>query len=274
MRFLVRTVTVLVVAAGAACISSDKIPPKGASITVAANPATIPLASGPECVSLLNVTNCGTATVVATVASEMGNPLPGQDVRFSSTAGRLFTGSTTNPVDAASIPLSTDSFGNAIVNLVTSTTATVTAKSGPTSGTLTINTVTGNLNQIVLNVDTTSSGCSGSTTNVTSCNQSICLEADANDASNLGVDGVVILFKVQNNVLNGSTFDGTFVPAQAVTATFGGVKGRAFTKFVPTSTCPAQCSTSQQKTCQGEIIAQTQGGSFQSPPLQLQINIP
>jgi len=127
-------IAILVVVA--ACESSDKVPPKGATITVAANPATIPLASGPECVGLLNVPDCGTANVVATVASELGIPLPGQDVRFSSTAGRLFLGDATNPIDAANIPIRTDKFGNATVNLITSTTATVTV--APLGGSLSL----------------------------------------------------------------------------------------------------------------------------------------
>src|SRR3989442_15845570 len=107
--FLVIAILVVV----AACVSSDKVPPKGATITVAANPATIPLASGPECVGLLNVPDCGTANVVATVASELGIPLPGQDVRFSSTAGVLFLGRKTHPLHTAKIPIRTHKLRNA-----------------------------------------------------------------------------------------------------------------------------------------------------------------
>ena len=263
--FLVIAILVVV----AACVSSDKVPPKGATITVAANPATIPLASGPECVGLLNVPDCGTANVVATVASEMGVPLPGQDVRFSSTAGFLFLGSATNPIDAANIPIRTDRFGNATVNLITSTTATVTAKSGQaTAGTLTINTVTGNLSTILLNNDTTSNGCSSSNLTVTSCSQTICVVAEADDATGTGVQGVVILFKLQNNVSGGNTFSGQFIPSQTTTNS----SGKAFAQFTPDSMCPAQCTGG--KSCLAEMIATTQGGSFQSSALKLTIAIP
>lgn len=262
------TAACLLLAGVAACVDSDKIPPKGSIITVAANPATIPLGSGSECVSLLNVTNCGTSQVVASVASELGVPLPDQDVRFSSTAGKLFTGSVTNPVDAANIPIRTDDLGNATVNLITSTTTTVTAKSGPSSGTLSISTVAGNLSTIVLINDTTSTGCTTSSQTVTSCSQTVCLQATAQDASGDGVQGVVLLFKLQNNVSGSNTFAGQFTPSQATTDT----NGVARAQFNPDTTCPAQCGGG--KSCQGEIVATIQGGGFQSSPLQLTINIP
>src|SRR2546426_5011890 len=109
-----------------------------------------------DLIDLLKITSCGQTEVVATVASERGLPLPGQDVRFSSTAGRLFLGSPANPIDAANIPIRTDKFGNAPVDLITSTTATVTAKSGAASGKLTINTLSGNLSPILLHTDLSS----------------------------------------------------------------------------------------------------------------------
>jgi len=268
-RSLARIAAFVAVGAVAACQSSDKLPPKGSTITVAANPATIPLASAPECVGLLNVPTCGTADVVATVASELGVPLPDQDVRFSSSAGFLFTGSTTSPVNAANIPIRTDRFGNAMVNLITSTTATVTAKSGQaTAGTLTINTVTGNLSTILLNNDDTSTGCSLSTTTLTSCGQTVCLVAEALDTTSKGIPGVVILFKLQNNVSGGNTFGGLFSPSQTTTDS----NGKAFTQFTPDSTCLTQCTGG--KSCQGDAVATTQGGSFQSGVVTLKTVIP
>jgi hypothetical protein len=252
----------------AACRSSEKIPPKGSKVTVGANPATIALTSRPECLILLGVLSCGTADVVATVASEMDVPLPDQDVRFRTTAGFLFTGTTLSPVDAANIPIRTDEFGNAHVNLITSTTATVTAQSGSASGTLSISTVVGNLSTILLNNDTTSSGCSTSTTTVTSCSQTICVEAQAQNSTGAGIQGVVLLFDLQNNVSGSNTFNGVFTPSQATTDS----SGSAFAKFTPDSTCPAQCGGG--KACQAEMIVSTTGGGIQSAPVQLQINIP
>lgn len=269
-RYAHGAAAVLLAAAVAGCEKSDKIPPMGARMTVAATPSTIPLASLPECLGQLNVTSCGTSQVVATVASGMDLPLPDQDVRFSSSAGKLFTGSVTSPVDAANVPIRTDRFGNATVGLITSTTTTVTARSGSASGSLTINTVSGNLSQILLNIDTTSTGCTTSSQTVTSCSQEICVVAEAQDATGKGISGVVVLFKLQNNVLSGNTFSGVFIQSQQTTDS----NGKALSKFTPDSTCPNQCSTSQNKSCKAEMIVTTQGGNFQSSPLQLFINIP
>jgi hypothetical protein len=266
-RRSLRVAAVLVASFIVACESSDKIPPEGSTVTVGANPATIPLSTRPECLVLLNVTDCGKADIVATVASKMGVPLPDQDVRFSSTAGFLFTGPISNPTGAANLPIRTDKFGNATVSLATATTATVTAKSGAASGTLSITTVAGNLSTILLNLDTTSTGCSGSTTTVTSCSQTVCVSATALDSTGAGIAGVPIFFDLQNNVVSGNTFNGVFTPSQTITNT----SGKAFATFTPDSTCPAQCGAKQ---CQGEMIATTQGGAFPSTPLQLQINIP
>ena len=273
-RTQARAAVFVVAATIAGCQSSDRLPPKGSTITVAANPATIPLASSPDCLSLLGVATCGNADIVATVASELGVPLPDQDVRFSSTAGFLYTGSATSPVNAANIPIRTDRFGNASVNLITSTTATVTAKSGQaTAGTLTINTVTGNLSSILLNNDTTSTGCSSSSTNIQLCSQTVCFKATALDSSAKGVSGVVIVFQLQNTTSSdGKTFNGTFNFTQTTTDT----SGNAFSQLTPDSTCPAQCSASQNggKSCTAQVVAAIQGGAFKSDPVTLTFNIP
>ena len=273
-RNLLRSAGLVAAVLIAACSPSDKLPPKGSTITVAANPATIPLANSADCLNLLGVATCGTANIVATVASELGVPLPDQDVRFSSTAGFLFTGPSSNPVAAANIPIRSDKFGNSTVGLITSTTATVTAKSGQaTAGTLTINTVQGNLSSILLNNDTTSAGCSSSSTTLLSCNQVICLRATALDSSAKGVSGVVIFFQLQNTTSSdGKTFNGTFNPSQVQTDS----NGNAFSQLTPDSTCPAQCSLSQNgsKSCTAQVLAATPGGAILSAPLQLNFSIP
>jgi hypothetical protein len=259
-RYLARTAAFLAVATIAGCQSSDKIPPKGATITVAANPATIPIAAGADCLNLLRVSSCGTADVVATVASELGVPLPGQDVRFSSTAGFLYTGSASSPVNAANIPIRTDRFGNSSVKLITAATATVSAKSGAASGTLTINTVTGNLNAILLSFDLSSTGCNPSF-NLTTCSQILCFTAKAVDANGVGIQGVVLNFAIQNNVLNGNTLAGNFSPSPITTDSTGSVSSQ----FQPdVGTCPTQCSAAQSKSCAADAIVTTTGGGFQS----------
>jgi len=117
----------LVTLAVTRCQSGDRIPPKGATIIVTGTPGTIPLGNSPECTSVLQVASCGTSVITATVSSELGGPLPDQDVRFSSTAGLLFTGSLSSPTPVGNVAIRTDNAGNARVNLVTSTTSTVTA---------------------------------------------------------------------------------------------------------------------------------------------------
>ncbi len=251
----------------AGCESSEKVAPDGSTVTVAPTPTTIVLTSSADCLGLLNVDECGTSDIIATVSDKLGVPLPDQDVRFSSTAGLLFTGTLASPVPVRSLPIRTDKFGNATVSLVTSTTTTVTARSGTASGTATLNTVAGNLSRISLNVDTTSAGCTMSTSTVISCSQTICFVAKAEDDTGAGIDGVGIVFALQDNTVGMNTFSGQFTPSQ-VTTQNGGL---ARTSFAPDSTCTAECGGN--KTCQGQVIASTQGG-FASLPIQLTVNIP
>ncbi|MCI0658709.1 MAG: hypothetical protein L0170_16780, partial [Acidobacteria bacterium] len=82
------------VALTASCKGSDVVAPEGSTIVLAANPATIPLVNG-----------SGSSDVVATVYSAVGVPQEDQDVRFSSSAGSLFS----DNQPAANIPIRTDS---------------------------------------------------------------------------------------------------------------------------------------------------------------------
>jgi len=256
------------------CDDSETIPPNNSTITVAANPTTVVLGTLPQCNSLLQQATCGTSDVIATVRNELGIPLPGQDVRFSSTAGQLFTGGLSNPVFASNIPIATDSLGNATVGLITATTSTVTATAGTTAGSLTLNTVQGNLSQIVLTIDNSADSlCAGmSNSNITSCTDEVCFSAQALDTSNMPLDGVTIVFSLKNNTTGGHTLSGTFIPSQVVTGS-GGDPGIARTKFTLNADCPMQCSISGGGgNCIAEVLAATQGG-FQSLPVQLTTNI-
>jgi hypothetical protein len=267
------------------CDSSETIPPEGSSIVLSGNPTTVVLGTvvTADCNALLGQqADCGTSEIIATVRSELGVPLPGQDVRFSTTAGQLFTGTLSNPTSASNIPIATDSIGNAVVNLITASTTTVTGTSGNTSGSLTLNTVPGGvpLGQIVLDFDNTANSlCAGaSIADVTSCTQEVCIMATALDTGGTPIDGLIVQFALQNNVFQGNTFEGTFSPAQPVTGQSGDPgfdPGVARTKFVPTSsTCNDECSSAiMAGPCDAQIVASTQGG-VQSLALQLNINIP
>ena len=250
----------------AGCQRGDRIPPKGATITVAANPTTIPLGSSAICASANQGPPCGTSQIVATVSNELGVPLPDQDVRFKTTAGGLFF-DLTNLVNASNQPIPTDRLGNAQVSLITTTNCTVTATSGVTTGTLNLNAVQGNLSQILLDLDP-NGPCSPNDPTVTSCSQDVCFFATAKDTSGNPVQGVTIIFKLTNNTTGSSTFDATFVPTQGSTD----VNGEVHTVMTPGSTCSAQCSGS--KCSQADVVAQTSGGAVQSFGFRLSIQIP
>jgi len=242
------------IALTASCRGSDQVPPEGATITLAANPATIVLVGG-----------SGTSDVVATVYSAVGVPQEDQDVRFSSSAGSLFT----PPPDsqpAANIPIRTDDLGNAHVNLVTTTTATVTARSGTATGTLTLTTVPGNLSSIILN-RVGGAGCLPDTTFLT-CSDTLCLEAQAKDTDDNGLAGVVLVFTLQNAENDQQKpFGGAFQPTQVSTD----AGGFAHATFRLDSQCPTNCSGAN--TCIGEIVVTLQGGGFPSTPLQFDTGI-
>ena len=146
----------------------------------------------------------------------------------------------------------------------------MTATAGNTTGNLTLNASQCNLSQIILNVDTTTAGCSGSTTDVTSCSQTpFCFEAQVICTSGLGT-GITVLFSLQNNTLGGKTFNGTFNPSQVVTD----VSAIARTKFTINADCPLECSVAAGGgPCSAEVLAASLGG-IESIPVQLIIDIP
>lgn len=110
----------------AGCQESDVVAPDGATISLTANPATIVLALGIQDPKK-------PVTIIATVSSSIGVPLPGQDVRFTTTAGML--------TPTAGTPIESDSFGNATTVLTAAQQPpTITAKSGKASATLQLQT--------------------------------------------------------------------------------------------------------------------------------------
>ncbi len=258
----------------AACNRGDQVAPEGATIGLAATPATIVKIDDPDCIGALGVSTCGTAEIVATVSSVAGVPLSDQDVRFTSTAGLLFTGTLGSFQPANNVPIRTDDFGNAHVTLAASGTTTVNARSGKATGSLNLIAVAGNISQIVLNVDTTSAGCSSSTVEIGSCSQEVCLEAQVLDNNGVGLANIVVLFELQNNTVDSNTFEATFTPPQPTTKDDpGGIDhGKAFTVLKPKNNCPTECGGG--KACRAEVVATLQGGVFPSTPLVLTVDIP
>lgn len=265
-----RTVTVLAALAAAllvtaGCNKGDQIPSEGSTIDLAANPTTIVKIDQADCI-YVGGAKCGTAEIVATVNSPVGVPLPDQDVRFSSTAGILYIGDPSNPM--ASLPIRTDSYGNARIELITTTTTTVNARSGTATGSLSLSTVDGNISQILLIVDIESAGCSGSTEVIDSCSQQVCFKATVSDTSGDPIPNVVVAFMIQNNTVGDeNTFNVTFTPIQDISD----VNGEVFTVMTPQSDCVTECGGG--KACAGEVVASLQGGAFPSIPVPLSINI-
>jgi len=243
------------VALTASCRGSDQVAPEGSTITVAANPATIVLVGG-----------SGSSDVVATVYSAVGVPQEDQDVRFSSSAGSLFTPAPDNQ-PAANIPIPTDNLGNAHVVLTTTTTTTVTARSGTATGTLSLSTVNGNLSAILINQDTQSAGCTQGT-DIASCSDSICVTAQAVDDQGAGIAGVVIVFSLQNPSPNFSVVFNA--PGNQLTTDAGGFVSTSFK--LSSSDCANPCGAPDS--CIGDMVAALQGGGFPStPPLNFTASI-
>jgi hypothetical protein len=241
----------------ASCRGADQVAPEGSTITLAANPATIVIATQG---------GSGSADVVATVYSAVGVPQEDQDVRFSSSAGSLFTPPPDNQ-PAANIPIRTDNLGNAHVVLTTSTTTTVTAQSGKATGTLSLSTVNGNINAILINQDTTSTGCQ-QLAEFASCSDTICVTAQAVDADGIGIAGVVIVFALQNPTASFSVVFNS--PGNQLTTDAGGFVATSFK--LASSNCVSPCGAPDS--CEGDMVASLQGGGFPStPPLHFTASI-
>ena len=176
-----RSAAVLLCALFLACQSSEVVAPDGATIDMTPFPAQIVLDS--------TNTQRFSITIVATVRSSIGVPLPGQDVRFTTNTGNLTLPGTTIP--AAGVPVATDNHGNAVVELSGATTsATITASSGKATDTLNITAAKGEIAQILLQVTPTS---------FSTCSDTLDLTATVVDSAGDPVQGVSIGFKATSN---------------------------------------------------------------------------
>jgi Bacterial Ig-like domain (group 1) len=226
----------------ASCVHSDTIAPDGATIDLSATPAQVVLSSGVQ---------TSPVSILATVRDTVGVPLPGQDVRFTTSSGIL------DP--PAGTPVTTDNDGNAIVTLTGATTGpTITAKSGKASATLTLNAGTGELSTILL---------SPSPLSISNCSDTKMLTATALGPSGTPVEGVSIAFVF---VDTGATFlTGTFDPNPDVSD----VNGEVVTTvtFVQTD-CQTKCGSGNS--CSGRIQAQTIGGGIKSNEVNIIDQVP
>jgi hypothetical protein len=256
------------------CKKGDRIAPEDAIIDVAANPSTILVSEQVKsggmtlnCTDILNVSKCGTSEIVATVSSAVGVPLPDQDVRFTNTAGLLFAGTLDNPEPIANLPVRTDSYGNAHVNLVTGSTTTVNARSGKATGSLSLQTTSAYISSISVEQDTASTDCSSTSGEITDCGDKFCLTATVQDSAGKGIPGLQIQFRLQG-ATGDNSFTGTFTPQQDTTD----ATGVAATKLQAISSdCSSNCAGG--KCVSVDVVAYITGG-IESPAFTILINIP
>jgi hypothetical protein len=223
------------------CQETDVIAPDGATISLTANPATIVLAGGIQ-------DENKPVEIIATVSNSIGVPLPGQDVRFTTTAGSL--------TPAAGTPIETDSFGNATSVLrEAQQPPTITAKSGKATATLQLQTSTCALADISLSL---------SALQLVTCNDTFNLTAIATDTAGDPCVGILINFTMTGS--NSATdVTGTFNPGSDTTDQ----NGEAISTLTITSTtCNSKCVGA---TCTGFIKASS--GSVSSSNVLIVDNV-
>lgn len=230
-------------AALAGCQESDVVAPDGATISLNANPATIVLAGGVQDPNK-------PVTIIATVSNSIGVPLPGQDVRFTTTSGVL--------TPTAGTPVETDSFGNATTVLTEARqSSTITAKSGKVSQTLQLQTAPCALNVIVLSPSSLplEENCN---------NQEFPVTAEAFDTAGDKCKGIQITFKITVPDAN-TDVTGTFDPTAEPTNS----DGLATSTLKIASDCNAKC-VDKNYDCTGFITATS--GSVESNRVDIEDN--
>ena len=185
-------------------------PTSPGSIAVSANPPVI--APGQ------------TSTITATVYDSTGYPLSGAGVVFSTTQGSL---------SSAGRLVYTDSRGQSRDALTTSQTATVTAKVGAVSGSVTVT---------VSNSSATTLSLSANPAQFSACSDVVTLRAHVTDANGNGVSGLVVDFALGANSVGALS---------ATSATTDGA-GDAYSYLTLSASECLQCSGAS---CQSAITA-------------------
>jgi hypothetical protein len=136
---------------------------------------------------------------------------------------------------------------------------TVNARSGNATGTISLSTVNGNLNAILINQQTGITGCIDDDT-IGSCSDSICVQARAVDDEGNGIAGVVIVFSLENADPNFTVFFNS--PGNQLTTNAQGFVNTSFK--LTSSNCSDPCAAPDS--CAGDMVAALQGGGFPSTP--------
>lgn len=214
-----------------ACDDSDTVPPADSTISLSANPAQVIIEGGQQVVPV---------TLIATVRNSIGVPLPGQDVRFTTTNGVL-----TPP---PSTPIETDSIGNATAVLNGANQGPqVTATAGKATVSLTLTAGTAAVCFLTLSPSDAQT--------ITDCSDEFEFTVLAEDCENMPVEGVRVFFELNNSGGNADAVTGTFNPSNAAT-----VAGEVTTTLtLNQTTCNNNCSDAM-KDCGTTLRVRDQAG--------------
>jgi len=226
------------------CESSDPVAPADSTITVSANPQTVIVPSGG---------GAGATQITATLRSKNGTRLPNQEISFTTTAGTLDP-----PADTF---LETDDDGQARSILITSSSATVTARSGSITGQTQVQTAPGDLAQFILNV---------SPDFLSSCNDQLEVEVQVRTTSGDPAPGVLVILSTSGGLT------GSFNPTQ----TNSDAAGLVTAIYSPPNDCEQKCSlvTDPNSPTGGDctffIEASDLTHTFDAVPFQIDDQIP
>jgi hypothetical protein len=224
------------------CEDSEVVAPDGATVSLSANPAQIVLINGIQDSDV-------PVELIATVRSEIGVPLPGQDVRFETTSGVL------SP--KVGTPVSTDGYGNARSTLTLATSGpTITATSGKATDTLTLTAATGLLATIQL---------TPSTFTVNNCSDKPTFIATALDPDGQELDAVSLeIFVTNANLADVPIITFPDSPGQTgANSTTGTTAGQVkFTLNFDQNDCNDKCGSG--KSCQAILQVRNLGGTVVS----------
>lgn len=221
------------------CQSGDRIPPDGSTINLSASPASIVLDA--------NGIQAAPVTLLATVRTSVGVPLPGQDVRFTTSSGAL--------TPLAGTPVRTDDFGNARSILQGATVGPqITATAGKATQSLTLTAAKGQISTITL---------SPGLNQLLTCNDTFDLTATVLDSAGIGVQGVSVQFAFTSSANTAVT--GTFNPSPGQTDASGQI---TTTLTIDSNTCNNRC-VGNGKDCSTFVQAMTIGGTVVSNSAQI-----
>jgi len=235
--------------AAAACDDSETVAPDGSTLSLAATPSTILLSNG---------TQAREVTVLATIRNSIGVPLPGQDVRFTTTSGEL--------TPQAGIPVESDDIGNAVTLLNDArANTTITAQSGKATANVQLQTTTCDISSIALDQNQL---------NFTTCDNTIInqgffnITATVTDTSGDPCVGIQVTFTVKPETRPDEDVGiNITVVGAATTDTNGVVTAKVTLGGDCADDCPGQdCNTSGQK-------IEASGGGITSTPVTLNISI-